>query len=69
MNPVCIIGHQINKERLKDLCEHGNIKKIRYSSKASLCVEAYFMFFLPWPYYYQYQLSGLRINFVNVHFI
>jgi hypothetical protein len=47
MNPnsVCIFWHQINKSRLMD-GKYWKYKKDSYSSKASLCVESYFMFFL-----------------------
>ena len=56
-NPVCIFGHQIKSESLKDDIEYWKYKKDSYSSKASLCVESYLMFFLPWPSYCQYQLG------------
>ena len=33
MNPVCIFGHQINKEQLKGCMSIGNIKKIHIDPK------------------------------------
>jgi hypothetical protein len=47
MNPLCIFGHEINKEQLKGGTNIEKCKKDSYSSKAILCVEVYFMFFLP----------------------
>ena len=48
MNPnsVCIFGHQINKEQLNGWYEYWKYKKDSCSSKTSLWVESYFMFFL-----------------------
>ena len=33
MNPVCIFGHQINKEQLKDGMSIGNTKRFLFNLK------------------------------------
>jgi len=46
-NPLCIFGHQINKEQLNLwMVKYWQYKKDSCSSKASQYFESYFMFFL-----------------------
>ena len=46
-NPLCIFGHQINKEQLNLwMVKYWQYKKDSYSSKESQYFESYFMFFL-----------------------